>query len=197
MLALKAFARLVGFALMIALALLGLGLALYCLDRLVSLGAARPDRLLHLPAVRETVGNYLDRLGASGPTAAISLLCGIGAAVAGVLLLVGVFGSGRRRDAVLSRDDEGELAVSSRAVRAMVRALAERADGITGVRRPKVTLHRRRPGGNVSLTVLTSRASSPEEARRAVSTAVEPVTDPLGLRTRIHPRPGESRQRVQ
>lgn len=197
MLALKAIARLIGAALMLAIALVGLGVALYCLDGLVSLGAARPDRLLRLPAVRDHVGSFLDRVGAPGPTAWLALLCGVCAVVIGLLMLLGIFGSGRQRTAVLSDRSEGQLAVSSRALRSMIRALAARADGVTGVNRVWIALRRRRPGGRMRLTVLTNQTSSPDEVRRSVGEAVAAVTGPLRLRTRVRSRPGEPSQRVQ
>jgi len=62
--ALRALTRLVGTLWMLALALLGLGLALYCFDGFISLGSARRDRLLGLPSVRRHVGHFLGQLAA-------------------------------------------------------------------------------------------------------------------------------------
>lgn len=197
MLALKAVTRLISMLLMIAIALVGLGVALYCFDGLVGLGSARPDRLLSLPAVRGDISAFLDRLEAPGPTAAIALLCGIGAIAVGALVLLGILGPVRQRSAVMARGDDGELAIGGRALRSMIRARARRVDGITAVDRPRVTLRRRRPGGRITLTVLTNRTAVPNDVRRSVGAALEPVTAPLGLRTRVRMRPGGPGQRVQ
>ena len=48
---LRALARMVGVVWMVALALFGLAVAMYCFDALIGLGSARPDRLLR-PARR-------------------------------------------------------------------------------------------------------------------------------------------------
>ena len=71
---LRTLARLIGFLWMLLLALFGLGVALYCFDGLVSLGSARPDRLLHLPSVRRHVGRFLNQVAAPGSTAGLALL---------------------------------------------------------------------------------------------------------------------------
>ena len=65
------------------LALFGLAVAMYCVDALVGLGSVRPDRLLHLPSVRDHVGHFLNQLAAPGSTAGLALLCGLGAMLPG------------------------------------------------------------------------------------------------------------------
>jgi len=54
MIVLRPLVRLVGVLWLLALALVGLGVALYCFDGLVSLGSARPDRLVDLMSVRRS-----------------------------------------------------------------------------------------------------------------------------------------------
>ncbi|MFZ0385954.1 MAG: hypothetical protein WAL22_09840, partial [Solirubrobacteraceae bacterium] len=81
-----------------------MAVALYCVDALVSLGSIRPDRLLHLPTVRRHVGRFLDQLAAPGSTAGLVLLCGLGAMLIGVLLLIGVIGRRKQRLVILEQD---------------------------------------------------------------------------------------------
>jgi hypothetical protein len=137
----KALVRLVGIVLMLALALLALGIALYCLDGVITLGSARPDRLLHLPSVRRHVGHLLDQIAASGSTAGLALACGAGAMVLGGLLIAGLLRSPKQRLAVLWTDAangaaNGTLAAKPRALRDMSRALAEQAPAATSIDRP-------------------------------------------------------------
>ena len=159
MLLLRVLARLVGIIWMVALALLGLGLALYCVDAVINLGSARPDRLIGLSSIRGHLGHFVDQLAASGPTAGLALLCAIGAMLLGVLLLIGLLAPRKQRLAVLERDtNHGTLAATPRTLRTMSRALAEQTPGATGVTRPRLALSRR--GNHGRLKVTASRAST-------------------------------------
>ena len=90
---LRVFGRMVGVVWMLVLALFGLAVAMYCVDALVGLGSVRPDRLLGLPGVRRHVGRFLDQVAAPGSTAGLALLCGLGAVLLGIVLLIGALGS--------------------------------------------------------------------------------------------------------
>ncbi len=194
MLLLKALARLVELLLMAALALVGLGVGLYCLSGLVSLGSARPDRLAHLPAVRDSVGRYLAALATPGPVGVLALLGGIAAVIVGLLLLVGLLGTRRERLLVLDDDPAtGSLYVRPRTVSRMIRAETERTPGVTGVRRPKVRLARGGERGRVK--VLASRGADPDAATvdGSVHERLDPITESLRLRTNIRVRLSEPR----
>jgi hypothetical protein len=195
MLLLKALARLMELLLMAALALLGLGIGLYCLSLLISLGSARPDRLLHLPLVRARVGHFLAQLAAPGPTATLALLGGIAAVVVGLGLLVGLLGSRRERLLIVEDDpdDGGGLYVRQRTVSRMVRAETVLAPGVTGVKRPKVRLARSGRRGRVK--VLAARGADPDPGTvdTAVHERVDPILEPLGLRGDIRVRLEEPR----
>jgi hypothetical protein len=190
MLLLKALARLVELLLITAIALTGLGVGLYCLSLLVSLGSARPDRLLHLPLVRAHVGHFLARLAAPGPTAILALLGGVVAAVIGLGLLRGLLGSRRERLLVVQDGEGGDggLYVRQRTVSRMVRAETVLAPGVTGVKRLKVRLSRSGRHGRVR--VLAARGNDPDAAAvdGAVHERVDPVIEPLGLRGDIRVR---------
>jgi hypothetical protein len=198
MVLLRALARLIGAAWMIVLALLGLGVALYCFDAVISLGSARPDRLLGLPSVRSHVGRFLDQVAAPGPTAGLALLCGLGAMLLGIVVLLGTLRSRRQRLVVLERDPrDGTLAARPRTLRAMARVLAEQAPGATSVRRPKLALSRRGSRGRLKVTASRARTSDRRQVESALKERLEPISEPFSLRPRVRVRLGERGERVQ
>jgi len=190
MLLLKAFARLVELLLMAAIALVGLGVGLYCLSLRISLGGAQPDRLLHLPVVRARVGRFLAELAAPGPVAFFALLGGVAAILVGIGLLCGLLGSRRERLLILEDGTAGTggLYVRQRTIARMVRAETVLAPGVTGVRHSKVRLARSGRHGRVRL--LASRGPHPDAATvdDAVHERVDPVIEPLGLRGDVRVR---------
>jgi hypothetical protein len=195
---LRPLVRLIGFLWMLVLALFGLAVALYCVDALVSLGSIRPDRLLHLPSVRDHVGHFLGQLAAAGSTAGLALLCGVGAMLLGVLLLIGVVGRRRERLVILEQDGQaGTIAARRRPLGAMARALAEPARGATSVKRPKFSLARRGTRGKLKLNATRTRTTDPRELQTNLEKAVEPITGPFGLTPRVRVRLGETGNRVQ
>ena len=189
MLLLKALARVVEALLMAAIALVGLGIGLYCLDGLIALHSARPDRLLHLPTFRHNVGHFLVQLTAPGPVAVLALLAGIAALLVGLLLAVGLLGSRRERLLAIEEDTgEGGLYARRRTIAQMAREEAERAPGVTGAKRPKVRLAR--SGRRGRLKVLAARGPDPdaETVDRAVHERLDPIGEALHLRTDIRVR---------
>ncbi len=198
MLLLRVLTRLVGMLWMLALALFGLGIALYCLDGFISLGSARPDRLIGLPGIRRHVGHFLDQVAAPGPTAGLALLCGLGAILLGILLVLGVLRSRRQRLVVLEHDrDTGTLAARPGTVRDMVRALAEQTPGATSVKRPGLALSRRGNRGRLRVTAARARTSDAREVEQALKERVAPVSEPFNLTPRVRVRRGERGERVQ
>ncbi len=198
MLLLRALTRLVGALLMVALALLGLGIALYCLDGLLTLGSVRPDRLLQLPTVRRQVNHFLEQIAAPGSTAWLALLCGLGAIVIGVLLLLGLLRSSKRRLAILESDNAtGTIAARPGPLRAMARTLAARAPGATNVRKPRLALSRPGDRGRLRISASRARTSNPHAVESAISEHVQPLSEPFRLRTRVRVRVGERGERVQ
>lgn len=195
---LRVLTRLTGAVLMLALALVGLAVAMYCFDAVVGLGAARPDRLLDLPAVRRHVGRFLDRVAAPGSTAGLALLCGLGAMLLGIALLIGVLGRRKQRLAILEQDHQtGAIAAKPKPLRDMARALAEPTRGAASVKRPKLSLSRRGTRGKLTVDATRARSTDPSELKTAVEKAVEPITEPFGLKPRVRVRLGESGARTQ
>lgn len=195
---LRTLARVIGVVWMLVLALLGLAVAMYCFDAVVSLGSARPDRLLGLPGVRRHVGRFLDQVAAPGSTAGLALLCGLAAMLLGVLLLIGVLGRRRQRLAILEQDRQtGAIAARPKPLRDMARALAEPARGATSVKRPKLSLSRRGTRGKLKVNATRTRTTDPQELKAAVEKAMEPITEPFSLKPRVRVGLGESGNRAQ
>ena len=195
---LRTLARVIGAVWMVVLALSGLAVAMYCFDAVVSLGSARPDRLLGCPSVRRHVGRFLDQVAAPGSTAGLALLCGLGAMLIGVLLLIGVVGRRKQRLAILEQDSEtGAVAARPRPLRDMARALAEPVRGATSVKRPRLSLSRRGTRGKLKVNATRTRTTDPKELKAAVEKAVAPISEPFSLKPRVRVRLGESGNRTQ
>jgi hypothetical protein len=198
MLALRALTRLLGMLWMLVLALVGLGFAVYCFDGFISLGSARPDRLLSLPAARTHVGRFLDQIAAAGPTAALALLGGLVALLIGLLLLAGILRSRKERMAVLEyNQDSGTLAAKPRTLAAMGRALAEQAPGATNIARPRLKLSRRGQRGRMTVRVARSRSADARSVESAIKERLAPLSGPFHLTPKVRVRVGERGERVQ
>ncbi len=169
MLLLRLPARVVGLLLMLALALVCLGVALYCVNALISLGSVRPDRLLHLSSVRHHVGHFLTQIAAPGSTADLALAGGVVAVLIGLVLLAGILRSSKERLVVLDRGSDGTLAVRPRTLRAMAQALADQTSGATAVKRPRLKLSRRGTRGRLTVNASRSRTGDPDELKAAVA----------------------------
>lgn len=197
MIALRPLVRLVGFLWLVALALTGLGVALYCVDGLISVGSARPDRLIGLAGVPHRVGGLLDQLAAPGSLAGLSLLCGVAAVLAGMLLSIGIFCRPRERLVLLDLDTQaGSLAARRTALRAMIRALVKQTNGVTNVKRPKLKPARRGTGGRVTVEVARARSADDQELQRSAGQALRSITDPFALKARVRVRLGDREARV-
>ena len=197
MVLLRVLSRVIGMLLIVVLALVCLGVALYCLDALISLGSIRPDRLLHLPSVGHHVGHFLNQIAAPGTTADLALAGGVVAMLVGLVLLAGILRSGRERLVVLDSGRNGSLAARPRTLRAMAQALAEQAAGTTSIQRPKLKLSRRGSRGRLIVTASRSRTSDPRKVEAAVNRQLEPISGPFHLRARVHVREGQRGERIQ
>lgn len=184
----RVLSRFVGLVWALLLAAFALGIALYCLDGAVSLGAARPDRLLHLTTARTETGRFLDQLQAPGHVAILSLLCGVAAVIAGLALLRGLLAPPRERIAVLEHDPSGNLGARRRALAQMLGAIAGYPAEIREVDRVKVRLKRRGSGGRVTLDAIRELDSDESSAKRSLGQALDPVAEPFGLRARVRTR---------
>jgi hypothetical protein len=194
----RALARLIGAIWMLVLALLGLGVALYCLDAVIDLGSARPDRIVHLSTVSSHVGRFLARIAAPGTTAALAFVCGLGAMAIGLLLLVGTLRSSRQRLVVLDDDSaRGTVAARPRVLGDMSRYLAQQTEGAARGKRPRLSLSRSGRRGRLKLRSTRTRTSDPQAVKQALTDAVAPVSEPFGLTPRVSVSLSDGRGRVQ
>jgi hypothetical protein len=195
---LRVLVRMVGVAWMLVLALFGLAVAMYCVDALVGLGSVRPDRLLGLPGVRRHVGRFLGQVAAPGSTAGLALLCGLGAMVLGILLLIGELGRRKQRLVILEQAHQtGAITARRRPLGEMARSLAEPTEGATSIRRPSFALSRRGTRGTLKINATRTRTTDSRALTTAIEQAVKPITEPFGLKPRVRVRVGQSATRVQ
>jgi hypothetical protein len=153
--------------------------------------------VLGLPSVRERIGHFLDQVGAGGPTARLALLCGLAAMGLGILVLLGALRSTRRRMAIMDTVDGGTLAARPRTLRSIAQALAQRADGATGVRRARIALSRSGTSGRLKINASRASTSDRREVENAIKAALEPISEPFRLQPRVRAYVGERGERVQ
>jgi hypothetical protein len=154
--------------------------------------------LLGLPAVRRHVGHFLSQISAPGDTAGLALVCGIGAILLGLLLLRGTLRSAKERLVVLEAGSDGAtLAARPRTLRAVTVALAERAPGVTQVKRPKLALSRRGTRGRLKVSACRARTSEQSDVQQALTSQLEPISGPFHLRPRVRVQLAENGGRVR
>jgi hypothetical protein len=183
---LRGVARLVAFLLLIALAAAGALVAVFAIQGGDS-GLSEPGlaKLVHLPQLRGTLDSFLGSLEGGGPVAVATLLAGLGAILAGVLLLLGVLVPARERLVSLEDSGEGTLAARRRPLAQLARALADRAEGVDRTRvkvRPG-----RRSGGRLRVRADARRGAEAPAVESAIGGALAPL-DPFGLKTTVSAR---------
>jgi hypothetical protein len=190
---LRVIARLVALLLLIALALLGLATAIFAIQGdSATLSLPTLARHFQLPRLRPVVGDWLAQLGASGPTALVSLGGGLAAIATGLLLLVGIFVSPRERLVLYEEDERGLLTARPRTLSQIATALAESIRGVT-VTRARVRSRRRGRGGKLQLRA-THVASIPnDEAESAITQALSPFAESFELKPYVSTKVGKPR----
>jgi hypothetical protein len=196
MIVLRLLTRVLAFLILLALALAGLAAAAFSVqgDK-ETLSYHNLASLSGLPQARDAIAGWFAQIGADGPLAIIALLCGLGAVLLGVLLLLGVLVPRRERLVLLEQRDAGALNTRRRPLAGAARALAEQARGVTEAKvraRP-----RRRSGGTLRIRADRTRETDAAQARRAVEEQLKPLTEPFGLRARVASRVGGRGSRVQ
>lgn len=197
MILLRAIARFVALLLLLALALLGLAVALFSIqgdERALSLPTLA--RHLRLPELRDVTGDYLSHLEAGGPVAWISVGAAAAAIAVGILLVVGALAPRRERLVVLA--DEGGARLAARR-RALAQLAAERVRGVRGIteERTRVRPGRRGRGGSLTIMASHSRKGSSPELEQRIAAAVAPLAEDFDLRTRVRARLGKRGSRVE
>lgn len=186
----RTLARVVGFVVCVLLAVAGLVLAVFC----IGTGTHGPSlgglaKLLSLPSVRDTVGQWLRGLEQPGSDAVLAGVCGLGAIALGLVLIVGVLVPRRERLVQLAENERGKLAARRRPLAHVATALVEPVRGVHEVRvrvRPF-----RSAGGRLSVRASRTVRADADEVRRAVAAQLESLTAPFKLKARIDvPRRG-------
>lgn len=188
--------RLIGFVLLVVLALVGAAMAIFSIEGgETGLSIPALADLVSLPELGRTSDDFRAQLEGDGPIASLSALGGLAAIVLGVVFIVGALSPRRERLLTLDDSDSGRLAARRRPLAQYATTLAERVDGVSDAR------VRAKPGrfGRGSLKV---RADRTRPARRRevcdrVKEALEPVSGAFGLRSRVSTRIGEGSSRVQ
>lgn len=195
----RTLARLVGFLLLVLLALAGLAAMVFAIQgEEATLSYPQLAQWLALPELREEVGTLYARLEADGPVAIVTLLAGIGAMLLGLLLIAGALLPRRERVATLERSGEGTIAARRRPLARTAEALA---GTVQGVARASARVKPGRLGGGrlrvrADLT-RPSAASGSRASREAIERRLAPLADAFHLRPRVSTRTGEGRTRVR
>jgi hypothetical protein len=185
---LRTLAGLVGFLLLVLLALAGLAAAVFSLQGgEETLSYHNLADLLHLDDLDAELGAWLDALEADGPLAVVAALAGAAAVLLGLALLVGALVPSRERLVILRRDPRGDVAARRRAVGQAAAALAEQSRDVTSAK-AKVRPRRRRTGAHVRLTAEHARTVGNREVAAAVRERLRALADALSLHVRIRGR---------
>ena len=182
---LRALVRLLGFLLLIALALVGLGFAV----------AALFGDQLGVQLEGSAVSRWLERLEGDG-TQGLEAVVGGGMVLLGLLLLIGALAPRRERRAVLEHGEHGTLDARRRPLAQMFTALAERTRGVTHAR-AKLRLGRRAHHGRLVLRAERPRTTESAAVRESVQSDVGELAAAFGLKTRIQAPLGRRGRRVQ
>lgn len=196
MILLRAIVRLVAFVLLLALAVAGLAAAVFSIEggkTGLSIPGLAAD--VHLPQLRDTVGDFLGQLEAPGSVAALSLLAGLATVAVGLLLLAGALVPRRERLVQLDSGDHGDISARRRALAQVARALVE---PVRGVNKLKVRVRPGRAGGG-RLKVRADRPpTAPEgELDAEMTERLSELSGPFKLRTRVSSRVPSGGARVQ
>ena len=182
---LRALVRLLGFVLLVALALVGLGVAL----------AALLGDKLGVQLEGSSVSRWLESLEGDG-TQVLEAVIGGGMVLLGLLLLIGALAPRRERRAVLEQGEHGTLDARRRPLAQMFTALAERTRGVTHAK-AKLRLGRRAHHGRLVLRAERPRTAESATVRESVQSAIGELAAAFGLKTRVQAPLGRRGRRVQ
>ena len=194
---LRFLAHLVAFLLLLALAVVGLAVAVFSIGAgEEGLSLPRLATLVRLPELEGLTASFLGGV-EGGALTDQALAAGAIAVLASILLLIGALVRPTDRVMVLSDASEGRLVARRRALGHAVAATAERARGVTSTR-VKVKPKRRGVGGRVEVVATHSRRADPAQIKEGVSEAVGAlIGEARSLKVRTRPEPGEAGERAE
>jgi hypothetical protein len=196
LLAARALARLVALLLTTALALAGLGVAVFSIQG-DSSTLSLPSLAGHarLDDAHARAGVFLADLEADGPPAKVAALAGAGASMLGLVLLFGVLARRREPLVVISSDEGGTIAARPRALGQAATTLAEQSRDVLQARARTTARHRGR-GGRLRLTAYHAPSTGQEDATAAGRARVQALAEAFSLRVRVRGRVPRRRARV-
>jgi hypothetical protein len=153
---LRFLAALLAAVLLAAIAVGGIVVAIFCLrGDSATLSLDHLSHLLSLDDLRDTLGGWLATLEADGPVAALAALCGAGAVLLGIGLIVGALVPRRERLLIISREERGTIAARRRAAAGALTSLAERPRDVLKAR-ARVKPNRSGAGGRARLKLVSA-----------------------------------------
>jgi len=193
---LRALAALVGLLALGVLTAAGIAAALFNIqagDGTLSL--SHLASLLALDELRDGVGGWLADLEAGGPAAAVAALCGAGAVLLGVGLLIGALIPRRERLLIIERSPKGVLSAKRRAAAGALRALAEQPRDVLAAK-IRIRPRRRGVGGRARLTLLRPHTTAPDRVLAVARGESQLLAEQLSLRLRVRQREPRRTRRV-
>jgi len=195
MILLRAIARLVAVLLLVALAIVGLAVAVTSLGSGAGFSIAGLAELVSLPQLEDRVRDLLDQVESPGAAEIVPALAGLGAMIVGLLLLIGALWPRRERLVTLEQGSEGTLAARRRALAQIAGALAEQARAVS-VAKVKVRPRRRGRGGRLQVRAVHPRSAQAGDVEREATGSLEPLTSAFALKTKVRPRLAEGEARA-
>jgi hypothetical protein len=184
----RALARVIALLLTTALAVAGLGVAVFSIQGDSStLSLPSLVRYARLDDAHARAGVILTDLEADGPPAKVAALVGAGASVLGLVLLFGVLARRREPLVVISSDDGGTIAARPRALGQAATMLAEQSRDVLQAKARTTARHRGR-GGRLRLTTYHAPSTGQEDATAASRARVQALAEAFSLRVRVRGR---------
>ena len=186
---LKPLARLVTFVLLVALAVVGLLVAVAGV-----VGVQSVADLLRGPEVRDTVGAWLQGLDAPQELPRVTALFALAAVLVALLVLAGLLGRVPDRLVVMEERDGGTLGARPRPLGQVADALIGPVRGISDRR---VRMKPKRGGGTLEVKATHTRAIEARAVESEVASAVAPLSDAFGVQTKVKPQLADGGKRVE
>jgi hypothetical protein len=190
---LRLLAAVLGFLVLVVIAVGGVVVAIFCIrGGTATLSLHHLASLISLPGLRDKVGPWLESLEADGPAAALAALCGAGAVLLGIGLLVGALVPRRERTLIVERGERGTITARRRAAGNALADLAERPREILSAR-AKVSPNRSRVGGRARIKLSEAAGTDERPQAERARAELDELADSLSLklqRVRRSPRRG-------
>jgi len=194
---LRFLARVLTFLLLVVLALAGLAIAVFCVQGgNGTLSPAGGADLVRLPDLRDEVAGLLATVEAGGSVAALTALCGAGAVLVGLGLIIGAAAPRRERLVTASKGGTGAPTAKRRVLANAAAALAEQSREVTSAK-GRIRARRRGPGGVLRLKLEHTRLSDPSKLKERVETDLADLSEGFSLKVKLETKLAEGAGRVR